>query len=589
MYTEMTLWKEVRRAIFVDKKSKRQVCQEFHLHFTTLQKMLANDEPPGYRMKEPRKSPRLEPFIPFITDILEADKKVHRKQRHTATRILERLREESGYTGGKTVVFDLIRKLREKSKKSYAPLVKTPGVAQFDFGYPHVILHGEEMQVAMAVFSMPWSNLRFCQIFPKECTETFQEAIKRAIEFIDGVPQLIKFDNSSIAAGRIVKGRCVEPTREFNRIASHYLFDYYFCNVRQPQEKGHVENAVDYCRHHFLVPVPVIDDFESFNAILRQQCLDEMQKTSARQDRTIAELFREEQGELLPVPETEFEAGKTVTRQVNNLSLVQFDANEYSVPSECAQRSVTVTGGIDRIKVLFEGKVVAEHTRDWRKNQRHYEPCHYLALLSRRPHLLQFGEPFAHWKLPKDFGDLERQLVASKGKQGQREYIRILQLLAKYPLEQLSEAVTRALTGYYASYSGILFSIREKGEVDLELFALDQRPHLQSVQLPEPNLTEYTHYAREEICYEKDRNEIDRFTETSAKTVKTADDGTDVRGDGATVRVGECGPSRIPTPAFGAGTSRTRESCRGTASEIGEVPEYQDAGKFRLQGPTVAQ
>ena len=74
--------------------------------------------------------------IPFIEEIIEPDKKIHRKQRHTVTRILERLREECGYTGGKTIIFDLIRKLREKSKKCYAPLAKTPGCAQFDFGYP---------------------------------------------------------------------------------------------------------------------------------------------------------------------------------------------------------------------------------------------------------------------------------------------------------------------------------------------------------------------------------------------------------------------------------------------------------------------
>ena len=580
MYTDMTLWREVRRAIFVENKSKRQVCREFHIHFSTLQKILTHDEPPGYRKKEARKCPKLEPFIPFIKEILESDKNVHRKQRHTSSRIVERLREECGYTGGKTVVFDLIRKLKEKSKKCYAPLVKTPGYAQFDFGYPHVILHGEEVEVAMAVFSMPWSNVRFCQIFPKECTETFQEAIKRAIEFIGGVPRLIKFDNSSIAAKTIVKGRCTEPTDEFNRIMSHYSFDYYFCNVRQPQEKGHVENAVDYCRHQFLVPVPAIDDFESFNALLCQKCLDDRQKISSHQSRTIAELFQEDKKELLPIPETEFETRKTVTRQVNNLSLVSFDANEYSVPTEYAQRSVTVTGGIDRVKILFEDKIAAEHTRDWQKNQRHYDPGHYLALLSRRPHLLQFGEPFAHWKLPKEFSILERLLVARSGKQGQREYIRILQLLAKYPLEQLTDAVTRALVGNYVSYAGIAFSIREKGEIHIDLFALDQRPHLQSVRLPEPDLNEYAHYAREEICHEKDRNEIDRFVETSPSAIKTSEHGAELRGDGAAVRVGECGSSRIPSPTFGTRASRTGESCGGTTPEIGEIPEYQDVGKF---------
>ena len=40
------------------------------------------------------------PFLPVIDEILSSDRKLHRKQRHTTTQILERLRDEHAYDGG---------------------------------------------------------------------------------------------------------------------------------------------------------------------------------------------------------------------------------------------------------------------------------------------------------------------------------------------------------------------------------------------------------------------------------------------------------------------------------------------------------
>jgi hypothetical protein len=60
--------------------------------------------PPGYRREQPAAKPKLGPLVPVIDAILEADRDAPVKQRHTAKRIFERLRDEHGYTGGYTVV-----------------------------------------------------------------------------------------------------------------------------------------------------------------------------------------------------------------------------------------------------------------------------------------------------------------------------------------------------------------------------------------------------------------------------------------------------------------------------------------------------
>jgi hypothetical protein len=66
--------------------------------------MLAFSVPPGYRRSRPPVRPKLDPFIGIIDQILLEDEGRPKKQRHTAKRIFERLRDEHGYSGGITIV-----------------------------------------------------------------------------------------------------------------------------------------------------------------------------------------------------------------------------------------------------------------------------------------------------------------------------------------------------------------------------------------------------------------------------------------------------------------------------------------------------
>ena len=87
------MYARVRRACMVEGMSVREASRVFGLHRDTVRKMLAYSVPPGYRRQDPPRRPRLEPFTGVIDAILEADRQVPRKQRHTAKRIFERLRD----------------------------------------------------------------------------------------------------------------------------------------------------------------------------------------------------------------------------------------------------------------------------------------------------------------------------------------------------------------------------------------------------------------------------------------------------------------------------------------------------------------
>ena len=93
MYS-VELYVKIRRAVMVEGRSEREVARYFGIHRQTVKKMCQYAAPPGYRRKSEPVSRKLAPFTGIIDSILEADKQVHAKQRHTAVRILERLRDE---------------------------------------------------------------------------------------------------------------------------------------------------------------------------------------------------------------------------------------------------------------------------------------------------------------------------------------------------------------------------------------------------------------------------------------------------------------------------------------------------------------
>jgi len=496
--TDMNLWTEVRRAVLADGISRRDAAEKFKLNFRTIQKILAHVEPPGYRRTELREKPTIGRFIPVIHAILEADKQSHRKQRHTGRKIFERLRDEHGYTGGITVVRDEIRRYKQRSAEVFMPLSHPPGCAQFDFGQARAVYRGRPVKVMFCVMSLPYSDAIFCQAFPRECTETFQEGHRRAFEFFGGVPSRISYDNSKIAVAGIVGRRGRTPTAEFLRLQSHYLYGHHFCLVRCPNEKGHVENLVTYSRRNFMVPVPVFDDFEAFNQKLADDCRQDLERKLRGKLGPKSELLEDDRRAMRSLPPGPFEARRIENRKVNTLSLVRFNRNDYSVPTKYAHREAIVIGSIDQVRIVVNTRVVAEHVRDWEAENVHYDPLHYLGLLQKKPNSLDFVRPFEKWNLPQSFSVLRRRLEADCPSDGRREFIKILRLLEKHKVGELGEAIERALNIGATTVDAIRILLQEGHESPAKLFRLDGRPQLQDHNIPEPNIAIYGHLLGQE-------------------------------------------------------------------------------------------
>lgn len=478
----MEEWSEIRRRVLIEGVSRREVMRQTGMHWKTLQKILQHSEPPGYRQQKPRIKKKLGPYLERIEQILKDDKAMPRKQRHTAKRIWERLKEE-GFKGGYTAVKEVVRELGQRTQEVFVPLTHRPGEAQVDFGQALVKLNGSLRKVNFFVLALPYSDAFFVQAFERECTETFWTGHVSAFEFLGGVPHTITYDNTRVAVSFLLGKKERKLTAAFCQLKSHYLFNHRFCNVARANEKGVVEGLVKFTRLNFFVPVPQMRDFDELNAYLRKRCTEDQQRRLRGQAGTKAQLLEEDRKAFHSLPASTFEACRKVSTTASSLSLVRFDRNDYSVPVQWAHHPIVVKGFWREVVLHAQGHEVARHQRLWDDEQVSFEPLHYLALLEKRPGALDHARPLAGWTLPECFQVLRRRLEAERDGDGTREYIRVLRLLEKHSLSQLRGAIEQALRVGAITRDAIAQFLLPREDWRLTTFTLDGHPHLRHVRV----------------------------------------------------------------------------------------------------------
>jgi transposase len=453
--------------------------------------MLRYSVPPGYQRRQAVKRPKLGPWLGVIDAILEEDKTRPARQRHTAKRIFDRLREEHGFSGGYTIVKDYVRAAMLHGREMFVPLTHPAGEAQADFGEALVVVAGVERKAHYLAMDLPHSDDCFVVAFPAETTEAFLEGHVRAFAYFGGVPTRILYDNTKIAVARILGGEERLRTRAFSELQSHYLFADKFGRPAKGNDKGKVEGLVGYARRNFMVPIPRMNSWDQLNARLEAQCNQRRERRLRGHGETIGERFEHDRVVLLPLPTAPYEACEKVTTRVSSLALVRYRGNDYSVPTRHGHLQVLVRGYVHEVTIACASEVIARHARSYEREAVIFDPLHYLALLEQKTRALDQAAPLAGWLLPECFATLRRLLEARLKKHGSREYVQVLRLLETFDLAEVARAIEDALQlgtiGFDAVKHLLLCRIeRRPPRLDMENY-----PHLPLAQVRTTQASDY--------------------------------------------------------------------------------------------------
>ena len=274
---------------------------------------------------------------------------------------------------------------------------------------------------------------------------TVLDAHNHAFRFFGGACRKGIYDNMKTAVKTILLGKNREFNTRFLQLCSYHLFEPIACTPASGWEKGQVENQVKTSRVNFFSPLVHVKNLDELNLQLQTKCLAWAKKAKhpEQKDKTVFEVYEQERPSLLP-SRGDFEAYKEQEHVLSPYSFIRYDTNAYS--AECAYVGQVVQVRIDakRIVILHRDQVIGSHLRSFGRNQRIYDPWHYVPLLEKKPGALRNGAPFKAWDLPASLKKVCEKL--SSYSDGDKQFIRILLQVQEHGLSNVEQACALALS-----------------------------------------------------------------------------------------------------------------------------------------------
>ncbi|MGH3992683.1 MAG: IS21 family transposase, partial [Pseudonocardiaceae bacterium] len=422
----MELFEQIRRDRDREGLSRHALARRHGVHRRTVRQALESPLPPARKRPQGRVAPKLGPYRELIDGWLKADREAPRKQRHTARRVWERLRDEHGVEVSERQVRRYVRKRRralgEAVDEVFVPLCHEPAAeAEVDWGEATVVIGGVATKVHLFLMRACFSGGCFVRAFTRETQQAFLEAHVEAFEFFGGAFELVRYDNLRAAVAKVRKGRRRVESDRFVALRSHYLYESRFTRAGKEgaHEKGGVEGEVGRFRRAHLVPVPEVSSLRELNELLALACLADLRRTIRGRRETVGEALARELELLRPLPEERFGAAETARPRVDSKALVTVRQNQYSVPVSLAGLRVAARLGAREVALQHDGREVARHPRLDGRFGVSAQLDHYLELLALKPGALRRSLALAQERergaWPACFDELWRQIEARFG------------------------------------------------------------------------------------------------------------------------------------------------------------------------------
>lgn len=443
-------------------KSISQIQRETGHSRNTIRKVL-NDEYKGYCKRKKQPYPVLGPYLKQIEQWLLEDKKQPRKQRHTARRIYNRLKNEFDYKGSEESVRRYVRQIKARLclNNTDVFLVTDPEIgkeAEIDWGSAVALINGTRTPIKFFCMRSRYSGKHFVRTYLCEKQQAFFDAHIRAFDFFGGIYSTMVYDNLTSAIKKVLRGKKSIEQESYIRFRTYYNFTSRFNNPNSGHEKGGVEGAVGFVRRNYLVPVPRVNNIEELNEKLLIECSNYGTHKISGKDKSVNELFNEEKSYLIPISTPSFSNILILNGKVDKYSTVLVEKNHYSVQYNYVGLQTHIELCIERVKVYYEGKQIADHNRVFGVNKWVLDPHHFLEIIRKKPGAFESCRVINQWR-PNWPACLEQFLKVLKEKYGEtkgiKEFISVLILYKEYSEEEMESAIELALENYVSDAGGV--------------------------------------------------------------------------------------------------------------------------------------
>ncbi|WP_411888381.1 IS21 family transposase [Hydrocarboniphaga effusa] len=445
----MATYAKVRRMRLRDGLSISEIARRTSLSRNTIKAWLREATRSEMKYRRPAGPKKITDHEQWLRKALEADSRRPRREQRTALKLHAQLKDQ-GFTGSYARVTEFVRKWRAElgavsARADYVPLTFTWGEAfQFDWSEERLVIGSIWRKVQLAHMKLCASRAFWLVAYPSQGHEMLFDAHTRCLTGLGGVARRGIYDNMKTAVDqtpRKDRGRVVNA--RFAAMTAHYLFDPDFCNVASGWEKGRVEKGVQDARRRIWLDATQqrFGSFAELNVWLATQCMEAWSAPHPDfSGMTIREAWEHEQPQLMPMP-TPFDGYVELPARVSSTSLVSVARNRYSVPCRLAGHRVSVRLYPERIVIVADQSIVAEHARAVDRDHVVYDWQHYLPLIERKPGALRNGAPFAD--LPDPLQRLRRALLKRDG--GDKVMAQVLMTVPTHGLEAVLVAVELVL------------------------------------------------------------------------------------------------------------------------------------------------
>lgn len=257
-------------------------------------------------------------------------------------------------------------------------------ICEFDWGEANLVINNSNKKYRMAVFTMAKSCYRFCYLYENENTSSFVDAHIKFFENIGGVPKCLVYDNMKVAVAKFVGRTEKEATIALKKLSIYYNFKYRFCNIRSGNEKGHVENSVDFIRRKAFSKNYKFDSYDdALNQLSNSLIKHNNIKTNYLKKKSPMDLLTTEKTYLSKLMPTYINC-IDITLRVDKLSTVSYLKNRYSVPDSLVLKSVDVKVFTDKLEIYYMNELVTSHTRLFGNQEWSINILHYVKTLNKK-------------------------------------------------------------------------------------------------------------------------------------------------------------------------------------------------------------